>query len=81
VGADHCLASPRGTRRPEESLKPTPDFHQLGDRPIKVRHLLAHQVEDMKTRNSARPLDLDDCLDLIQVGAEPSSLGDEGEER
>jgi hypothetical protein len=48
--------------------------------PVKLLHLLAHKVEHVWARAAARPLDLDDLLDLVEVEAQPPRLGDEGEE-
>jgi hypothetical protein len=81
MGADHCLSTERGARRPEELLEAATHFCHLNQDPVKLSNLLADEVENVWTRGPARTLDLDDLFDLIQTQAKMPGLRDEGEER
>jgi hypothetical protein len=81
MGADHCLATGRGARRPEEPLEAATHVRHLNQGPVKRSNLLTDEVENVRTRGPARTLDLDDLLDLIQTQAKMPGLRDEGEER
>ncbi len=53
------------------------DFGEVPKGSVKLLNLLAHEVENVGTRATARPLDLDDFLDLVEVEAESPGLSDE----
>jgi len=46
---------------------------------VKLLDLLPDKVKNVRTRAAARPPDLDDLLDLIEVKAESPRLCDEGQ--
>ncbi len=81
MGANHCLATGRVARRPEEPLEVATHLRHLNQGPVKLSNLLTDEVENMRTRGPARALDLDDLPDLIQTQAKLPGPSDEGEER
>ena len=54
---------------------------QVGQCVVKLLNLLPHKVENMRAWAAARPLDLDDFPDLVEVEAKSPGLRDEGEDR
>jgi hypothetical protein len=48
---------------------------------VKVLNLLPYKVENMRAGAAARPLDLDDFLDLVEMEAEAPRLSDKGKNR
>ena len=62
-------------------MEGTAHFGEVGERPIEVGHLAAHELADVPARSAPGPLDGNDLPDLLQREAEASRLRDEAEER
>ena len=53
---------------------------EVGQRPFDLPQLPVNEVEYMRARDTARPPDRDDLLDLVQVESEPACLSHERED-
>ncbi len=53
---------------------------EVGQRSFDLPQLPVNEVEYVRTRDTARPPDRDDLLDLLQVESEPACLSHERED-
>ena len=80
AGTDSGRTVSAGLPGPEQPAKLPTHFCQVRERLLDVLELQASEIQDVLARRSARPLERDDALDLIQPEAEASRLRDEPEE-